>query len=151
MCSFEMWAGPHDMPCYPRVRLDCRLNIGSPDGRARAPLTSGRRPPDHDKIDRPTRSVIIENPDRQPSRPPGERVQIGAAFIQQRTFGMIIVTMDDVECAETVIKFLRIALPQECRLALPTQGNSGIDAGVNVEAMCVDMHQPQSIEPIDMG
>src|SRR5882724_12760928 len=48
---------------------------------AAPPLTCRRRALDHDKVDRTTRPVIVENSDRQPSRPPGERVQVGPALV----------------------------------------------------------------------
>src|ERR1700716_3264009 len=114
-------------------------------------LTSGPRAPDHDKIDGATRPVILEDPDRQPSGPPGKRVQVGAAFAQQRPVGIIIMAVNDVEVTEATRKSLRIALPQQGRLALPIQRNVWIDAGVNIEAMSVDIHQPQLIEPGDVG
>src|SRR5712675_1475316 len=101
---------------------------------APACLALGRRSPDHDKIDRAARPGVIENADHQPSGPPRKGVQISAAFVQQRTVGIIIVAMNDVEIAVALRESLRIALPQQRRFALPIQRNSGIYASVNVKA-----------------
>src|SRR5882724_13353585 len=66
---------------------------------------------DRDKVDRTTRPVIVENSDRQPSRPPGERVQVGTALVQQRAFGIVIMAMDNVK--------IRKASGISCGIALP--------------------------------
>src|ERR1700722_4226644 len=135
-----------------RPRSKCLTRrIGSPNrADRRAQLAPCRRPPDLDKIDGTAGRFIIEDPDRQPSGPPGERVEIGPALVQQRPFGEIIMAVNDVEIAEPAGEPLRITLPQQRRLALLIQGNLGIDTGVNIDAMGVDMHQPQPIEPGDV-
>jgi len=114
-------------------------------------LASGWRSLDHNKVDGTARFVIIENANRQPSRAPTEGIEVGAAFVEQRAIAAIVVAMDDVERPEAVWKSLRIALPQQRRFALPIQGNIGVDAGMNVEAMRIGIDQPQSVEPVDMG
>src|SRR5438874_6989818 len=60
-------------------------------------------------------------------------------------------TMDHVEFAEPVRKSVGIALAQQGRFALPLQGNFGIDAGMDVDALLVDIDQPQPVEPGDMS
>jgi len=132
------------------ICLGSRLEVPQPA--ATAPLVASyRRPLDHDEIDRTTRSVIIENADRQPSRPPGERIEVGSALVQQRPFGEIIMAVNDVEIAEPFGEPLRITLVQQRRLALLIQGAFRIDAGVHINAMGIDMHQPQAIEPGDVA
>src|SRR5471032_2904436 len=100
-----------------------------------AALTSSRLPLVRDKIDRTARPRVVEDPDHQPSGPPGERIQVGAAFIQQRTFRKIVMAVNDVKLAVPERKPLRIALPHQCRFALLAQGNLGIDTGVNIDPM----------------
>src|SRR5258708_27397778 len=110
-------------------------------------LRSGRRSPDHDEIDRAARPAIVEDANHQPSGPPRLRVEVSAALVQLRAVGIIIMAVHDVEITKAFRKSLGIALPQQRHFALPLQGNVGIDAAWNVEAMGVDMHQPQPIEP----
>ena len=43
----------------------------------------------------------------QPSREPGERVQVGSAFIQQRTVGKNYHDLDDMEFTEVIRKSLK--------------------------------------------
>src|SRR5438067_3780064 len=127
--------------------LTCR--IGSPNGRSR--LMSRGRSPDNNKIHRAARSFIVENPDHQPTGFPGQRIEVGTAFVKQRSIGEVVMTMDHVEFAEPVRKSVGIALAQQGRFALPLQGNFGIDAGMDVDALLVDIDQPQPIEPGDMS
>src|SRR5665213_3837324 len=106
---------------------------------------------DHNEIDWTAGLVVVEHTDRQPSRPPGERIQISAAFVQQRAVGVIVMAVDDVERAETIGGAFRIALPHQRRFALLSKRNCRIDAGVNIEAMGVDMRQSKPVEPGDVG
>src|ERR1700722_367070 len=76
-------------------------------------LTFGRSALDGDEIDRAAGTVVVENADRQPPGSPGQCVEIGSAFVKQRTFGVIIVAVDNVEIAEALRGSLRIALPQQ--------------------------------------
>src|ERR1700722_12480190 len=69
--------------------VTCR--IGTPKSAA-ARLTLHRRSPNHDEIDGSAGPVVVEDSDRQPSRPPRERVEVGAAFVRQRP-------VDEVGCA----------------------------------------------------
>src|ERR1700743_1744997 len=99
---------------------------GSPNrADRRAWLAPRRRPSDHDKIDGTAGRFIIEDPDRQPPGPPGERIEIGPALVQQRPFGEIIMAVNDVEIAEPAGEPLRITFPQQRRLALLIPGNLG--------------------------
>src|ERR1700722_266810 len=91
-------------------------------------LTRRRRSLDDDEVDRPARSVVVENADRQSSRSPGKRVQIGPPFVKQRAVGLIIMAMDNVEIAKAVGISLGIALPQQRLLPLAVQSNIGVDA-----------------------
>ena len=59
--------------------------------------------------------------------------------------------VNDVEFAEATGKSFRIALAQKRRFALPIERNFRIEAGVNVDAMRVNMHQPELIEPGNMS
>src|ERR1700676_4802270 len=74
-------------------------------------LSCGRCALDQDKVDRTARPVIVENSDRQPSRPPGERVQVGTALVQQRAFGIVIMAMNDVKIRKACGIARGIALP----------------------------------------
>src|ERR1700733_549471 len=114
-------------------------------------LTPGRGAFDGDEIDRAARTLVVENTDRQPPGSPSEGVEIGSAFVEQWAVGVIIVTVDNVEVAEAFRISLGIALPQQRLHALKIKGSSGIDARMDIEAMGIDVKQPQPIEPIDVG
>ena len=58
--------------------------------------------------------------------------------------------VNDMRIAEPAGEPFRITLPQHRRLALLIQRNFRIDAGVNIDAMGVEMHQLQAIEPGDV-
>jgi hypothetical protein len=131
------------------TRLGSRLDL--PPARGSSVICVLPAPPDHDEIDRTARSVIIENADRQPSGSPGERIEVGPALVQQRPFGEIIMAVNDVEIAEPSGEPFRITLAQQRRLALLIQGNFRIDAGMHINAMGIDMYQPQAIEPGDVA
>jgi hypothetical protein len=111
----------------------------------------GRRSLDDDQFDRPAGPVVVENPDGQPAGAPGQRIEICAAFEQQRAIGIIVVAVNDVARAETCAISLRIALPQQRGFVLLRQRKLGIDTGMDVDAMGIDMHQPQLVEPCDVG
>src|SRR5579863_3564940 len=106
-------------------------------------LTSGRRALDGDEVARAARTLVVEHADRQPPRSPSQCVEIGSAFVEQRAVRMIIMTVDNVEIAEALRISLGIALPQQRLHALKIQGSAGIDARVHVEAMDIDVKQPQ--------
>src|SRR3984885_13422315 len=76
-------------------------------------LTSGRSALDGDEVDRAARTLVVENADRQPPRSPGQCVEIGSAFVEQRSVGAIIMTVDNMEIAEAFRISLGIAFPQQ--------------------------------------
>src|SRR5437763_15130994 len=115
--------------------LTCR--IGSPNGRSR--LMSRGRSPDNNKIHRAAPSFIVENPDHQSTGFPGQRIEVGTAFVKQRSIGDVVMAMDHVKLADPLRKSVGIALAQQGRFALPIEGNLGIDAGVDVDAMRLDI------------
>ena len=87
-------------------------------------LTPGRRTLDGDEIDRAARTLVVENADRQPPRSPGQCVEIGSAFVEQRAVRVIIMTVDDMQIAEAFRISLGIALPQQRLHALKIKGSS---------------------------
>ena len=109
------------------------------------------RTPDNNKIHRSAGSFVLENPDHQSSGFPSKRIEVGTAFVKQRPIGEVVMAMDHVKFAKALRKSVRIALTQEGGFALPVQGNFGIDAGMYVDAMLVDIDQLQPIEPCDMS
>ena len=99
------------------------IPVEKPGGEA---LTPRRSSFDDDEIDRTTRSFVLENADCQPSRSPGQRVQIGSARVKQRAVGTIIMAMDDMEIVKAVGKSLGIALAQQRLQVLTLQSGAGL-------------------------
>src|ERR1700733_13284395 len=95
-------------------------------------LTPGRRTLDGDEIDRAPWTLVVENADRQPPGSPGQGVEIGSAFVEQRAFGVIIMTVDNVEVAEAFRISLGIALPQQRLHTLKSKGRPEIHARMDI-------------------
>ena len=119
-----------------------------PAGRTVNSLTPGRRALDGDEIDRAARTLVVENADRQPPRSPGQCVEIGSAIVKQRTVGVIIMTVDNVEVGEAFRISLGIALPKHRPFALAIERIFGINPRVHIETVGIDMKQPQPIKPV---
>src|ERR1700761_2012973 len=73
----------------------------SPGKSSRPPnsLTRGGRAVDDDEVDRAASPVVVEDANRQSPRPPGERVEVGTAPVEQRAVGIVIMAVHDVQIA----------------------------------------------------
>jgi len=59
--------------------------------------------------------------------------------------------VNDVERGRSLLNFPSGSASTTASFALPIERQLRIDAGVNVEAVHIDMHQPKSIEPSNVA
>jgi hypothetical protein len=90
---------------------------------------------------------MVEDTNRQPARLPGQ-IQVGLAGRDDRRLRG---SMDNVPTAVAFAASLRIQLPEQRALTLLLQRVSpGINGGMDVNPVAVDVHQRQISDPLQV-
>jgi hypothetical protein len=87
---------------------------------------------------------MVEDTNRQPARPSGQTIHVGlAGRVTIGTCG----SMDNVPTAVALAASLRIQPPGQRGLTLLLQRFPGINSGMDVNPVAVDVHQRQISDP----
>jgi hypothetical protein len=100
---------------------------------------------------RSTGLVVVENANHQPARLPGQTIQVSPAARDDRRLPGGNMSVHNVPTAVTLAVSFRITLPEQCPVSLLFQRDGGVNSGMNINPVAIDMHHCQIGDPLQVG